>query len=104
MKFLKYEPTFDYVHVPMIAATFAIIILIYFFVLKPTPSGKLLGNTSWAGGPPNSPGMSFLSYSGWFAAQEQATGAEIGYAKGKPQVLMPYNETIGGTPYVFKDV
>lgn len=102
--FFKYEPTLDYVHVPMIGAVFAIILLLYFFVIKQTPSGRLLGNTSWAGGPPNTPGMSFLSYAGWYAAQEQANGAEIGYAKERPTILMPYNETIGGKPYVFNDL
>ena len=100
----KYEPTFKYVHVPMIAAVFAIIILLYYFVLRVTPQGKLLGNTTWAGGPPNGAMMNYLSYAGWFAAQEQANGAEIGYAKSKPNVIMPYNETISGRPYTFKDL
>jgi hypothetical protein len=76
----KYEPTFEYVHVPAIAITFSILLLLYYFVIKGNPNiGTFLGNNVVRGGVTRTPDDNYLNYSGWYAAQYNADGAEAGY-------------------------
>lgn len=102
----NYEPTFEYVHVPMIASVFAILILLWYFVLQKNPLiiGKFQGNKVAQGGAPGTPAQDYLSYSGWYSAQYNADGAEAGYKTAIPHAYMPYNETIDGKPYPFEDL
>lgn len=101
-----YKPTFEYVHVPMIATVFAILILLWYFVLNKNPKiiGKFQGNRVAAGGAPGTPAESWLDYSGWYSAQNNSGGAEAGYKTATPQIYMPYNETVDSRPYTFDDL
>lgn len=103
---VTYKPTFEYVHVPMIATVFAILILLWYFVFSKSPRiiGMFQGNKVAAGGAPGTAAQDYLDYSGWYSAQENADGAEAGYKTSAPHVYMPYNETIDGKPYSFEDL
>lgn len=103
---VMYHPTFEYVHVPMIASVFAILILLWYFVFRGSPKiiGMFQGNKVAQGGASGTPQQDYLNYGGWFSAQENANGAEAGYKTAIPQVYMPYNETIDSSPYSFNDL
>lgn len=103
---VEYTPTFEYVHVPMIATVFAILILLWYFVFNKSPKiiGMFQGNKVARGGAPGTPAQDYLDYSGWYSAQMNADGAEAGYKTGVPHAYMAYNETIDGSPYSFNDL
>lgn len=92
----EYKPSFGFVHVPMIAIVFSILILLWYFVFRKSPIfGRFQGNTTINGTvPPGSSDDNYLDYSGWYAAQYNANGAEAGYKTGLPQVYVPYNESL----------
>jgi hypothetical protein len=86
----KYEPTFEYVHVPMIAITFSILLLLYYFVLRGNPVvGTFLGNNVVSGGPTRSPDDNYQNYAGWYASQYAADGAEAGYKTSGIEIYRP---------------
>lgn len=95
-----YKPTFGYVHVPYIAIVFSILILLWYFVLRGSPVFTTFqGSRAVAGNVQRGSGMDgYLNYAGWYSAQENANGAEVGYIQGSPPLMyQPYNE--GGITY-----
>lgn len=93
--FMEYKPSFGFVHVPMIAVVFSILLLLWYFVFRKSPLfSKFLGNNVFQkSAPPGSKDNNYLSYSGWYSAQYNANGAEAGYKTSPAQMYVPYNET-----------
>lgn len=93
---VKYEPTFEYVHVPYIAMVFSILILLWYFVFRSSSLfTRFQGSRSVAGNvQPGSSMDGYLNYAGWYSAQENANGADIGYSTGSPPMMyQPYHES-----------
>jgi hypothetical protein len=85
-----YEPTFSFVHVPMIAVAFSIILLLWYFVLNQHPIlGTFQGSPVVEGGAPGTPQQNYLSYAGWYQGQYSADGAEAGYKTHGVDVYLP---------------
>ncbi len=75
-----YQPAFSFVNVPMLAIVFSILILIWYFVLRPNAViGSFMGGKVHMGGAPGTPAQDYLSYAGWYQAQYNSDGAEAGY-------------------------